>query len=81
MPKMLDYFKNHPAAKGFFIAEGDLSINEGYTFEDWYNEDGDTQHITWLGYKKIYLLKFRLLIQLIVIGKLVISPKISQILY
>ena len=53
MPKMLDYFKNHPAAKGFFIAEGDLSINEGYTFEDWYNEDGDTQHITWLGYKKI----------------------------
>ena len=57
MPKMKKYFKEHPSAKGFFIAEGDLCLNEGYTFKDFYKEYGDTQDIEWIGYKKILRLK------------------------
>tara|TARA_R100000773_G_C4215468_1_gene114280 strand:+ start:876 stop:1706 length:831 start_codon:yes stop_codon:yes gene_type:complete len=53
IPKMNEYMIKHPSAKGFFIAEGDLCLKKGYTFSDWVKEYGDTQKVTWMGYKKV----------------------------
>lgn len=53
LPKMEKYFMKYPSAKGFFLAEGDLCLKKGYTFDDWYKEYGQTKEITWFGYKKI----------------------------
>ena len=53
MPKMKKYFAKHPSAKGFFIAEGDLCLKKGYTFDDWYRQYGQVEKITWFGYKKV----------------------------
>ena len=57
MPKMDEYMIKHPSAKGFFISEGDLCLKKGYTFADFVREYGDTQKITWIGYKKILRVK------------------------
>ena len=57
MPKMNEYMIKHPSAKGFFIAEGDHCLKKGYTFDDFLKEYGDTQKITWMGYKKILRVK------------------------
>jgi len=60
MPKMEKYFMKYPAAKGFFLAEGDLCLKKGYTFDDWYREYGEVKEITWFGYKKILKQKGKL---------------------
>ena len=50
MPKFLKLRDENPNIKGFFIAEGDLCINEDYNFEK-FLKSKYTKPI-WLGYKK-----------------------------
>jgi hypothetical protein len=50
MPKFLKLRAKNPNIKGFFIAEGDLCIDENYNFEK-FIKSNYTKPI-WLGYKK-----------------------------
>ena len=50
MPKIMKLKKENPNLKGFFIAEGDIWIDENYDFKQFLEEDS-SQPI-WLGYKK-----------------------------
>ena len=50
IPKILKLRNKNPHIKGFFIAEGDLCINDDYNFNKFLNKKYNTP--IWLGYKK-----------------------------
>lgn len=50
IPKILKLRNKNPNIKGFFIAEGDLCINDDYNFNKFLNKNYNTP--IWLGYKK-----------------------------
>lgn len=50
MPKFIKLKNDNPNIKGFFIAEGDIWIDNNYNFKKFLEEDH--QEPIWLGYKK-----------------------------
>jgi len=50
IPKILNLRKKNKNLKGFFIAEGDLCINDDYNFNKFIKENH--KYPIWLGYKK-----------------------------
>lgn len=50
IPNADKLFKNNKDAKGFFIAEGDIWLNDDYTFDEFLKENH--KEPIWLGYKK-----------------------------
>lgn len=52
IPTMDKMFKSKPNLKGFFIAEGDLCINQDYDFKTFLKENKNRTKPVWIGYKK-----------------------------